>query len=320
MGRAKARMEMITNKKARRVAFEKRRKGLEKKARELSTLCGVRICLIVFGPVDDDQTIEPRVWPQNPQEIDSLVDSFKKANLDDCRGRTTDFSFFYQNRKRSAEEELARLRKKNLETKHPTWDEKYDFLSLEELGQFDDLLKEKVDIMKARVDFMKGTQTYFAGTSGNLQYLYRSRDSSTRFEIPQPQPLSSFDQNRHSLDSAFQDSYNYNSMANPQMMMWMNNGASSSINAPLISYDNCDHRSLVQFNMDPTAAATAERITSSLGNNAVGNQFCYYVPKMQPMPLYLQYSLQQSRAPTQMYASQRDENYGFSDFELMNPK
>ena len=47
MGRRKVSMGLIPNRRARADTFGKRKKGLEKKAEELSVLCGVDVALVV---------------------------------------------------------------------------------------------------------------------------------------------------------------------------------------------------------------------------------------------------------------------------------
>ncbi|EXB61797.1 MADS-box transcription factor 1 [Morus notabilis] len=49
MGRKKVEMKRIEDKHSRQVTFSKRRKGLMKKASELSILCDVEVALIVFS-------------------------------------------------------------------------------------------------------------------------------------------------------------------------------------------------------------------------------------------------------------------------------
>ncbi|GMH03044.1 hypothetical protein Nepgr_004883 [Nepenthes gracilis] len=48
MRRGKIQIERIDNTASRQVTFTKRRKGLFKKAKELSILCGVDVAVIVF--------------------------------------------------------------------------------------------------------------------------------------------------------------------------------------------------------------------------------------------------------------------------------
>ncbi|KAI3965945.1 hypothetical protein MKX01_010902 [Papaver californicum] len=72
MPRKKVKLVYIINDAARRVTFKKRRKGLMKKVGELSTLCGVTACAIVYGPHDR----QPEVWPL-PSDAHRILMRFK---------------------------------------------------------------------------------------------------------------------------------------------------------------------------------------------------------------------------------------------------
>jgi hypothetical protein len=50
MGRKKIEIELVDNKKARNVTFSKRRRGLFKKASDLSILCNARVGIVGFTP------------------------------------------------------------------------------------------------------------------------------------------------------------------------------------------------------------------------------------------------------------------------------
>ncbi|MCL7039887.1 hypothetical protein MKW94_012179 [Papaver nudicaule] len=63
MARKKLRLSYITNDSARRAAFNKSRNSLMRKVSELSTLCGVDACAIVYAPHDQ----QPSIWPSQPE-------------------------------------------------------------------------------------------------------------------------------------------------------------------------------------------------------------------------------------------------------------
>ncbi|WOG98969.1 hypothetical protein DCAR_0418315 [Daucus carota subsp. sativus] len=50
MGRVKREIKKIENVTSRQITFSKRRRGLVKKAHELSVLCDVDVALIIFSP------------------------------------------------------------------------------------------------------------------------------------------------------------------------------------------------------------------------------------------------------------------------------
>lgn len=49
MGRGKVEMRPIEDKSTRQVTFSKRKRGLLKKAQELSVLCGVEVAVVIFS-------------------------------------------------------------------------------------------------------------------------------------------------------------------------------------------------------------------------------------------------------------------------------
>ncbi|KAL7204706.1 hypothetical protein ACSBR2_017751 [Camellia fascicularis] len=61
MTRKKVKLAFITNDSARKTTFNRRKKGLMKKASELSTLCGIDACAIIHSPYES----QPEVWPNN---------------------------------------------------------------------------------------------------------------------------------------------------------------------------------------------------------------------------------------------------------------
>ncbi|KAI9177945.1 hypothetical protein LWI28_020931 [Acer negundo] len=61
----------IANDSTRKVTFNKRKKGLLKKVSELSILCGIDACAIVYSPYNN----QPDVWPSH-HEVQRIVSQF----------------------------------------------------------------------------------------------------------------------------------------------------------------------------------------------------------------------------------------------------
>ncbi|KAL3749895.1 hypothetical protein ACJRO7_010940 [Eucalyptus globulus] len=74
MTRRKVKLEYIANDSSRRAAFKKRKKGLMKKVGELSTLCGINACAIVYGPYDR----QPDLWPPSRVAVQRIISRFKE--------------------------------------------------------------------------------------------------------------------------------------------------------------------------------------------------------------------------------------------------
>jgi SRF-type transcription factor (DNA-binding and dimerisation domain) len=71
MARKKIKLQFISNNAVRRSALKKRQRGLIKKLREISILCGVDTCGIVYSPEGGD----PEVWPQ-PEIVRHILTTF----------------------------------------------------------------------------------------------------------------------------------------------------------------------------------------------------------------------------------------------------
>ncbi|XP_073138873.1 agamous-like MADS-box protein AGL29 [Henckelia pumila] len=157
MGRCRLRLELLDNPKARRRTYESRKKGLEKKASELSTLCGVEVCLITYPPPLKNEGTEPFVWSNNPDQAANMLESYKTSTLaGECsRSRTYDLAWFYKDRTTKLEEEIEKVRKTVREAKYPSWDERYDSLSSEELKMFVGVLTAKMESTKETINLLK---------------------------------------------------------------------------------------------------------------------------------------------------------------------
>ncbi|XP_027101900.1 uncharacterized protein [Coffea arabica] len=73
MTRKKIKLAFIRNETERKTCFKKRKNGLIKKVQELSTLCGIDACAIIYGPHDQ----EPETWPPSPPAVLDLLERYK---------------------------------------------------------------------------------------------------------------------------------------------------------------------------------------------------------------------------------------------------
>ncbi|XP_030508993.2 agamous-like MADS-box protein AGL11 [Cannabis sativa] len=72
-------LKLIPNEKARRVTFSKRKSSLIKKAYELSTLCDVKVCLIIKDSTNQPSNNPIATWPKDPHKVRSLINDYKIA-------------------------------------------------------------------------------------------------------------------------------------------------------------------------------------------------------------------------------------------------
>lgn len=154
MGRAKLNMELIGKEKSRNITFKKRKEGLIRKMHEFTTLCDVSACMIIYAPNQEKGSSEPEIWPQNVDEVSRIVDIYKNKNKD-SGNKTFGLSDFFRERKRKIEDELTKLRKKNMEAKYPTWLEFLNYTTEPKLREFAAALRSKAEYVKSRIEFLR---------------------------------------------------------------------------------------------------------------------------------------------------------------------
>ncbi|KAF8026848.1 hypothetical protein BT93_F3364 [Corymbia citriodora subsp. variegata] len=118
MGRAKLKLELIPNSRSRRVTFEKRKKGLMKKAEEFKILCDVDTCVIInpMGMSSEGQ-VEPETWPDR-KEVERIICRYQ-SEAADCRAKhATGLREFFTSQKKKIDAELAKARRANWEAKY----------------------------------------------------------------------------------------------------------------------------------------------------------------------------------------------------------
>ncbi|XP_023756253.2 floral homeotic protein DEFICIENS [Lactuca sativa] len=151
MGRAKVHMEPINNNKKRKVTFHRRKNCLIKKALELTTLCDVKVSMIIRT---DQQ--EPEIFPPDPHKVNGLIDLYKRQkSMDPGKIRYFSLSDFFNGRKIKIEQELANEKKKNMEAKYPTWFEFLNNSSEVQLREFANGLEGKIDVVKRKIECLK---------------------------------------------------------------------------------------------------------------------------------------------------------------------
>ena len=111
MGRKKANLQLIENDKARKVSYTKRVKGIVRKTQELSVMCGVDACAVIYGPYSQ----APVVWPSSEAEARRILTNFKRKPEVDQSQRQFDQAALAKENLAKAQEKLMKLRKKNRE-------------------------------------------------------------------------------------------------------------------------------------------------------------------------------------------------------------
>ncbi|XVF27530.1 hypothetical protein REPUB_Repub14bG0115800 [Reevesia pubescens] len=157
MGRGKLNMKFITKEKVRVSTYQKRKKGLTKKAHEFSILCGVETCVIIYGPKLKDSPAKLEIWPSDPAKVMNVVNKYKGKPLDVRERKCFNVFDFFAMRQKKLDDEISKLRKANIDAKFSTWDDRINNFSVNQiwalLARFDSNLeaaKKKINMMKVK--------------------------------------------------------------------------------------------------------------------------------------------------------------------------
>ncbi|XP_038991991.1 agamous-like MADS-box protein AGL80 [Hibiscus syriacus] len=110
MTRKKVKLAYITNDSARKATFKKRKKGLMKKVSELSTLCGIDACAIMYSPYES----QPEIWP-SPMGVQRVLSKFRKIPEMEQSKKMVNQETFLTQRITKASEQLKKQCKDNRE-------------------------------------------------------------------------------------------------------------------------------------------------------------------------------------------------------------
>ena len=69
MARKKVNLQWISNNATRHATYKRHSRGLEKKASELATLCGTKLCVVMYGQGE----AQPKVWPSDEEAKELLM-------------------------------------------------------------------------------------------------------------------------------------------------------------------------------------------------------------------------------------------------------
>ncbi|KAL5077058.1 hypothetical protein RYX36_016042 [Vicia faba] len=103
MSRKKVKIQYIINQSSRRATYNKRKSSLLKKVNEISILCGIEACVVVYG----ENNVEPEVWPTGP-ETQNVLHKFHSLSELERNKRAEDLEGYL---KKSIEKSHEQLRK-----------------------------------------------------------------------------------------------------------------------------------------------------------------------------------------------------------------
>ncbi|WVZ07809.1 hypothetical protein V8G54_021155 [Vigna mungo] len=106
--RKKVTLKLIENFVARKARYRKIRENLLKKVEDLTTLCDVNACAMIYGPGDD----VPTVWPSH-DIAKELLDKFENAPLPERLKKNVTPQLYIDQMNRKIEKQVMKLKKKN---------------------------------------------------------------------------------------------------------------------------------------------------------------------------------------------------------------
>ncbi|KAL5996883.1 hypothetical protein ACLOJK_007806 [Asimina triloba] len=173
MGRVKLAMKLIEDPKARKLTFNKRKKGLMKKALEFSILCDVNTCFICYKK-DSDQLI---TWPESLEAVKPIVRRYLMTSKEERVKREIGLSLLDGKK-------VARGKQKSTnQPMFPTWDDRLNSWSVPALHKLASILDEKIEMVSKRIQLLRSSNPCLVQSSR------RCAVSKSNFPLP-PFPLS----------------------------------------------------------------------------------------------------------------------------------
>ncbi|KAK2368257.1 agamous MADS-box protein AGL80 [Trifolium repens] len=108
MARRKVKLAYIINDSKRRITFNKRKKGLIKKVDEITTLCGIEACAIIFG----ENNAQPEIWP-SPVGVHTVLSRFRGLPETEQSKKMQNQESFLGEKIQKGQEQLNKLRNEN---------------------------------------------------------------------------------------------------------------------------------------------------------------------------------------------------------------
>jgi len=153
MTRKKVKLAFISNDSARKATYNKRKKGIIKKVRELTILCGIPACAIISNPFNS----KTEVWP-NLEGARQVIERYHNSSTKDETKNVNQESFLLQ-RITKAREQLQKQSHDNREKELNNLMIGYmknrklpDELSVSELKEFDKLIEKILKDMDNKID------------------------------------------------------------------------------------------------------------------------------------------------------------------------
>ncbi|KAJ1704120.1 hypothetical protein LUZ63_003899 [Rhynchospora breviuscula] len=164
MGKQKTNIEFIAKDSRRRATFKQRKENIFKKASELSTLCDVRMCVIIDNPYEQRYGYE--VLPSEQEAIE-LLHGFHGMPSRKKSAKTTNPEEVMQQQIRKAQEQLLKLELENHELELEILMHEYmdgaramNEISPEEARGILWVAEKRLRVVEARIDMLSSKADY----------------------------------------------------------------------------------------------------------------------------------------------------------------
>ncbi|XP_068655813.1 MADS-box transcription factor PHERES 2-like [Aristolochia californica] len=165
--------------------FLNRRKGLMKKSKELSKLCGIDVCVICSSP-QSSQKIDAETWPPEPSRVQEIISEYRSRSNMDREQRKVDLLDFLNSKKKELEGELRQLKRDNANSESPSTYSRLDVFSEESLRDTAAKINSILATLKDKIELRKREQ------SGSFCYLLDNNQTGFGMVENQNPPFSGF--------------------------------------------------------------------------------------------------------------------------------
>ncbi|KEH42865.1 putative transcription factor MADS-type1 family [Medicago truncatula] len=150
MVRKKVKLAFISNASRRKETYKKRKKGIIKKVRELTILCGIPACAIISDPFDS----KTEVWP-NLDGVKQVLERYQKSYMKDDKKNVNQETFLLQQITK-AREQLRKLTQDNREKEQKIRMKNYmqnmpDDLTVSDLKELDKIIEKNMKELDEKI-------------------------------------------------------------------------------------------------------------------------------------------------------------------------
>ncbi|KAF8103651.1 hypothetical protein N665_0186s0020 [Sinapis alba] len=157
-------------------SLAKRQETVFKKARELSILCGIELCVIYYGSEGELKT-----WPKDREKVKDIARRY--SVLSDMKRRKGQYDLDKFLKKINKDDSnKKKMKKVGSSCKYPDWDPSFDNYSVEQLTELIQSLERSQTLLQHRLQYVAESQRqrnmYYTNMSGQEQMNHLQQHSN----------------------------------------------------------------------------------------------------------------------------------------------